>query len=206
MLCLSRGETEAPAGEARLVGVGGRHLDLGLLQHALALDLLPPLALVVLALELLQVARETLNLVLVFVRLRLVHVELRRHRLHLPRLFAQVLLVHRQLFRYLGPGLPRQNVFELHVQLLLLLNEQVFLHHLLRLGDETLLERLDLLDHLVRGRVRALQLAPAVNIERVLQLLGERLHLGTLLQQLAPQVVHLALEHVDVGDGGLEDG
>mmetsp|Transcript_22908 Transcript_22908/g.56765 ORF Transcript_22908/g.56765 Transcript_22908/m.56765 type:complete len:207 (+) Transcript_22908:220-840(+) len=206
MLCRSRGETEAPAGEARLVGVGGRHLDLGLLQHALALDLLPPLALVVLALELLQVARETLNLVLVFVRLRLVHVELRRHRLHLPRLFAQVLLVHRQLLRYLGPGLPRQNVFELHVQLLLLLNEQVFLHHLLRLGDETLLERLDLLDHLVRGRVRALQLAPAVNIERVLQLLGKRLDLGALLQQLAPQVVHLALEHVDVGDGGLEDG
>jgi hypothetical protein len=40
------------------------------------------------------------------------------------------------------------------------LDEQVLLHHLLGLADEPLLQRLDLLDHLVRRRVAALQLAP----------------------------------------------
>lgn len=77
--------------------------------------------------------------------------------------------------------------------------------HLLGLGDEALLQRLDLLNHLVRAGVAALELAPPVHVERVLQLLAERLDLGALLQQLAAQLVHLALEHVNVGHAALED-
>jgi len=40
------------------------------------------------------------------------------------------------------------------------LYEHVFLDHLLRLADQPLLERLDLLDHLIGGGVTALQLPP----------------------------------------------
>jgi len=44
-----------------------------------------------------------------------------------------------------------------------------------------------------------------VNVEGVLQLLREGLHLGALLQQLAPQAVHLVLQDVDVGHTVLQD-
>ena len=86
-----------------------------------ARELLAALLLVVAPLDVLQLAGQSLDLELVLVHLRLVHVELRRHRLHLPRLLAQVLLVDGQLLRHLRPGLPRKDVLELHVQLLLLL-------------------------------------------------------------------------------------
>ena len=46
------------------------------------------------------------------------------------------------------------------------LDEQILLDDLLGLGDQTLLQRLDLLDHLVRARVRPLQLAPPVRERR----------------------------------------
>ena len=44
-----------------------------------------------------------------------------------------------------------------------------------------------------------------MNVEGVLQLLREGLHLGALLQQLAPQAVHLVLQDVDVGHTVLQD-
>lgn len=44
-----------------------------------------------------------------------------------------------------------------------------------------------------------------VNIEGVLQLLREGLHLGALLQELTPQAVNLMLQDVDVGHTVLQD-
>lgn len=41
--------------------------------------------------------------------------------------------------------------------------------------------------------------SPPVHVERRLQLLAERAHLGALAQQLAPQPRDLALQHVHVG-------
>ena len=77
--------------------------------------------------------------------------------------------------------MPRQDRLELLVQLLLLAHEQVLLHDFLRLGDETLLQRLDLLDHLVRRGVGTFQFPPPVHVQRVLQLLSQRLGLRALV-------------------------
>lgn len=50
--------------------------------------------------------------------------------LHLFCLLFQCLLVNLQLLRYLWAWLSLQNLFQFHVQLLLLLNQQFLLHHL----------------------------------------------------------------------------
>jgi hypothetical protein len=60
-----------------------------------------------------------------------------------------------RLFQQLHTWLSREDVLELDVQLLLLLNEQILLDHLLGLLDEALLQRLNLLQHLVRLGIRA---------------------------------------------------
>ena len=76
--------------------------------------------------------------------------------LHLLGFLLQCLLVYLELLRHLGAGLPSEDVFQLHVQLLFLLDQQFLLDDFLRLRDESLLQRLDLLDHLVRARIAAL--------------------------------------------------
>ena len=50
---------------------------------------------------------------------------------------------------------------ELHILLLLFLHQQLLLDDFLGLLYQTLLQRLHLLDHVVRVRVAALQLAPS---------------------------------------------
>lgn len=56
-----------------------------------------------------------------------------------------------------------------------------------------------------KGRDKQIQSTSPVDIEGVLQLLGEGLHLGALLQQLAAQAVHLVLQDVNVGHTVLQD-
>lgn len=114
---------------------------------SLSLDLLSTLLLVVFALHVLQLASESLDFVLVLVHLRLIHVEFGCHGLHLAGLFLKVLLINRQLFRDLGSGLSGKQVLKLNVELLLLLDDDVFLNDLLGLLDETLLQSLYLLEH-----------------------------------------------------------
>mmetsp|Transcript_23417 Transcript_23417/g.79969 ORF Transcript_23417/g.79969 Transcript_23417/m.79969 type:complete len:349 (-) Transcript_23417:1680-2726(-) len=208
-------DSEAAAGESRLGGLRGGELLLGLelaqrvvLVVNLFRQLLAPLLLVVLALHVAELARKALHLVLELVDLGLVHVQLAGHTLHLPRLLAQRGLVDPQLLGHLGAWLPRQDVLQFAVKLLLLLDQQVLLHHFLRLGDEPLLQHLDLLHHFKRGRVAALQLPPAVHVHRVLQLLRQRFHLGLLLQKLALRRDELPAQVVQLrrraaGDGEL---
>ena len=76
--------------------------------------------------------------------------------LHLFGLFLEGLLVDLQLLGHLRSRLSGQDVLQLQVELLLLLNQQLLLHHLLCLLDQALLQRVDLLDHLVCWRVTAL--------------------------------------------------
>ena len=92
-------------------------------------------------------------------------------------------------FEIIPPGQfsPASSTYVLHAHL----DKELLLHHLLRLLDEPLLQRLDLLDHLVGAGVGALQLAPAVDVHGVLQLLLQGLAAGALPQELALEVVHL---------------
>lgn len=130
--------------------------------------LLPSLLLVVSTLHLLQLPGKSLNLVFVLIDLRLVHIEFSRHCLHLVGLLLKVLLVDRQLFSDFRSGLSRKQVFELHIKLLFLLNDHIFLNDLFCLFDQSLLQGLNLLQHFPSVRVRSLKLPPSVIIDWIL--------------------------------------
>mmetsp|Transcript_148054 Transcript_148054/g.258764 ORF Transcript_148054/g.258764 Transcript_148054/m.258764 type:complete len:445 (+) Transcript_148054:213-1547(+) len=215
-VCTLRGQGKATPGEARLVrvvddGVGGAvaagcHSLLGHAQLLFALqDMVLGLLLVELLLGFLQFTGQALDLILVLRHLRCRHVQLRGHPLHLPIPLPQVLMVNVQLLGHLRPRLTGEDVLQLHIQLLLLLDDHILLHALLRLRNQPLLQRLDLLDHLVLLRVGALQLPPAVDVHGVLQLLGQGLDLSTLLHELVLGPCDLLLQVLHVADLPLGD-
>lgn len=137
----------------------------------LSLVLVAALLLDVSAFHVLEFTGKTLDFVLVLVNLSLVHVELCSHCLHLAGLLLEVLLVDGKLFSHLGARLSRQQVFQLNVQLFLLLDNYVLLNNFLSLFDKTFLECLDLLEHFPSVGVSALKFAPSVVVERVFKFL-----------------------------------
>ena len=142
---------------------------------------------------------EALVLEPVGIDLRLIVLELGDHVLELLGPLLQVLLIHLKLLGHLGPALLRQDVLQLYVELLLLLDEHVLLGDLLSLGDEALLERLDLLNKLVGLGVRTLELAPTVDVQGLVELVCEELSFLLLLKELFLLEEDLAAE---VGDAG----
>jgi len=75
---------------------------------------------------------------------------------HLSGLLFERSLICLKLLGNLWTRLSGQDVFQFHVELLFLLNQQLLLDHLLRLADESLLEHLHLLYHLILARIAAL--------------------------------------------------
>lgn len=104
------------------------------------------------------------------------------HFLELLGSLLQGLLVENELLGDFGSALLRQNILELDVELLLFLDHHVFLVDLFGLGDQALLQTLDLLDELVRVDVRAFQFAPSVHIEWLFELILEELALLLILK------------------------
>lgn len=151
------------------------------------LHLIAALLFEILPFHFLKLAGESLDLVLVLVDLRLVHVELGSHRLHLVGLLLQVLLIHAQLLADLRTWGPSKQALEFDVDLLLLLNLNVLFNNLFGLLDEPLLERLDFLEQLPSFWVRALKLAPTVIVQRVFQLFRQGLDLELFGHQLSLQ-------------------
>ena len=137
--------------------------------------------------------------------MRLVVFELANHILELLSTLLQVLLVNLEFFSDLWSRLLGQDVFQLNVELLFLLDEHVLLRDLLSLGDEPLLERLDLLDHLVSFWVSALEFPPPVHIEWLLELIREVLGLLLLLKVLLLEQINLPLEIWDASSLELRD-
>ena len=171
----------------------------------LSLHLLSALLLVVLALHVLQLTSEALDLVLVLVDLSLVHVQLRCHRFHLVGLLLEVLLIDRELLGDFGARLASEQVLELDVELFLLLDDHILLDDLLRLLDETSLEGLNLHDHLPGVGIGALDSVPSVHVKRVLELLGERLDLQLLGEELLLERVDFVPKALDAGGLGFHD-
>ena len=99
----------------------------------------------------------------------LIVLQLSHHVLQLLSSLLQVLLVDLELFGNLGTALLGQNVLQLNVELLFLLNENVFLTDLLGLGYQALLQRLNLLNEFVGLRICAFKLSPAMNVQRLLE-------------------------------------
>ena len=170
-----------------------------------SLHLLSSLLLVVLSLHVLEFSSQSFNFVLVLVNLSLVHVELSGHSLHLRSLFLQVLLIDRELLSDFRSRLSGQEVLELNVELLFLLDDDVLFNDLFGLLDQSLLESLDLLEHLPSVRVSSLELSPSVAVQRVLKLFREGLDLESLCQELLLKVVDLLSQVRNLRSLGLDD-
>eukprot|EP00047_Mylnosiga_fluctuans_P004629 m.235648 g.235648 ORF g.235648 m.235648 type:complete len:879 (-) comp12857_c0_seq1:210-2846(-) len=214
VLLRRRGDIEATADEPVLMGQADRRQrERGLGCLALHFE--------VLLLDVLQLVRKAIHLELVLADLGLIHVELRGHGLHLAVLVLEGLLVDLDLLCHLGPGLLAQELLQLHVVLLLLLDEQLALGDLLGLLHEAALQRVDLLDHLERGGLAALQLAPPVDVHRGLQLVLKSAAAQALTQKIAlgaeevlpdglglanrlGQRGLLAAKHLEIGPHGLD--
>ena len=156
-----------------------------------SLHLLSSLLLVVLSLHILELSRESFNLILVLIDLSLVHVQLSCHRLHLRSLLLEVLLVDRELLSNLWSRLSSQEVLELNIELLFLLDYDVLLHDLFSLLDQSLLESLDLLEHFPGVWISSLELSPSVTIKWVLKLLRKGFDLKSLSEKLLLKIVDL---------------
>ncbi len=167
--------------------------------------LLSALLLVVSPLHLLQFSRQPLDLILVLVDLRLVHVEFGCHGLHLVGLLLQVLLVDGQLFSDFGAGLTSKQVFEFDVEFLFFLDDDVLLNNLLGLLNQSLLECLDLLEHLPSVGISALEFPPAVAVERVFEFLRKRFDTETFGEQLLVEVDDFVAEVVDLAGLGTDN-
>jgi len=128
------------------------------------LHLLSSLLLVVLSLHVLELSSQSLDLILVLVDLSLVHIELSSHSLHLGGLFLQILLINRKLLSNFWSRLSRQEVLKLNIELFLLLDNNVLFNDLLSLLDQSLLESLDLLEHLPSIRISTLKLSPSMAV------------------------------------------
>lgn len=165
---------------------------------SLALDLLSALLLVVLAFHILELTGESLNLVLVLVDLSLVHIKFGSHGLHLASLFLKVLLIDRELFSDLRAWLAGKEILQLDVELLLFLDDDILLHNLFSLLDQTLLQGLYLLEHLPGIRVSALELSPSVVVKRIFEFLRQSLDLKSLSKKLLLQVIDLLSEVSDL--------
>ena len=102
--------------------------------------------LIVSILGLLDLAVNSINLKLVGLYLRLVVLQLGNHLLELFASFLKVLLVDDQLLSDFWATLLSENVLQLNIELLLLLDEDIFFGHFLSFSDQSFLQRLDLLD------------------------------------------------------------
>lgn len=169
------------------------------------MHLLSSLLLVVLSLHILELSCESLNFILVLIDLSLVHVELGSHGLHLTGLLLQVLLVDGELLSHLRSGLSSQEILKLNVELLLLLDDDVLFNYLLSLLDESLLESLDLLEHLPSIWVSSFELSPSVAVEWVLKLFRKGLDLESLGKELLLKVVDLLSQVGDLRGLGLDN-
>ena len=118
------------------------------------------------------------------VHLRLIVLQFSNHVLQLLGPLLQVLLVDLEFLGDLWTALFGEDVLKFDVELLLLLDEHIFLADLFGLGNQALLQRLDLLDEFVGLGVRALELPPAMHIQGQLKLVSEELGLLFLLEQL----------------------
>lgn len=107
----------------------------------------------VMVLGLLDLTVNSINFKFILLCLRLEMLNLSDHLLKLLRTLLQLQLILNQFLSDLRTTLLSQNVLQLDVELLLLLNEHIFLHHLLRFSNQSFLQRLDLLDQLVRVNI-----------------------------------------------------
>ena len=169
------------------------------------MHLLSSLLLVVLSLHVLELSSQSLDLILVLVDLSLVHIELSSHSLHLGGLFLQILLIDRKLLSNFWSRLSRQEVLKLNIELFLLLDNNVLFNDLLSLLDQSLLESLDLLEHLPSIRISTLKLSPSMAVQWVLKLLRESFDLESFSQKLLLEVVDLLSQIWDLRSLRLDD-
>ena len=132
-------------------------------------------------LQLLDLAVDSIDLDLVSVYLGLVVLQLCDHLLELLSALFEVRLVLVQFLVDIWTALLRENILQLDIELLFLLDKDVLFRNLLSLGNQALLQTLNLLDQFVSLNVRRFELSPSVHIQGLLELVREELGLLLLL-------------------------
>ena len=123
-------------------------------------------------LALLDLDIDTINFKLVGVDLSLVILEFSDHLLELLSAFLKISLILVELLSDIWTTLFRKNVFQLDVQLLFLLNKDIFFRNFFRFGNEALLQALNLLNQFISLYVSRFKFSPSVNIEWLLKFIG----------------------------------
>lgn len=124
-----------------------------------------------------------------------VHVDFDAHDLDLLALLLEVIVVDDDHLGLLDAGLSFHELFKVAELGLLVQNELLFLGDLVVFLDESFLQGLALVEQFEGFGVGGLELAPAVNVDGVLDLLGEALDLQLLLEQFRIEPV-LVVEQV----------
>ena len=132
-------------------------------------------------LQLLDLAVDSVDLDLVSVNLGLVILQLCDHLFELLSALFKVRLVLVQLLVDIWAALLRENILQLDIELLFLLDKDVLFRNFLSLGNQALLQTLNLLDQFVGFNVRRFELSPSVHIQWLLELVRQEFGLLLLL-------------------------
>jgi len=127
--------------------------------------------------RLLDLSIDSINLELVGMHLCLVVFQLSTHLLELSSTFLEIILVQAELLCHVRTTLLGEDILKFNVKLFFLLNKDVFLRDFLGLGNQALLQRLNLLNKLISLDISRFELSPSVNIEGFLKLIREVLSL-----------------------------
>ena len=163
------------------------------------LNLFAALLFEVSALHLLELSGKALDLVLVLVDLGLVHVEFGRHCFHLRSFLFEILLIDWKLFSNFGAWLSSEEVLQLDIQLLLFLNDDVFLNNFFSLFNKTFLKSLNLLKHFPSVRIGAFQLSPPVIVQRVFKFFWQCFNRQSLGQKLLVKIDNFVAKVANLG-------
>ena len=112
-----------------------------------------------------------------------VHVDFDAHDLDLLAFLLEVIVVDDDHLGLLDAGLSFHELFKVAELGLLVQNELLFLGDLVVFLDESFLQGLALVEQFEGFGVGGLEFAPAVNVDGVLDLLGEALDLQLFLEQ-----------------------
>jgi hypothetical protein len=161
-------------------------------------ELFTLLLLVVLSTDLLDFLDDALNVVLVLIDFGLIHVNFASVFLELAGLRVKVLLEDRKLLCSLKAGLLLHDFADLLDLLLLLMHQHLFLDYLLRLVNQSLLQGLYFLFHLINIGISAVEATTAVHIERILQLFRKSFHFEFFFNELVLQSIYLVFVDGDL--------
>ena len=115
---------------------------------------------------------DSINFKLVGVDLSLVILKFCNHLLELLSALLKISLILVELLGDIRATLFRKNILQLNVQLLFLLDKDIFLGNFFGFGDQALLQALNLLNQFISLYVSGFKFSPSMDIKWLLKFIG----------------------------------